>query len=107
MTRYKFMAGLALVSLALFAAWELYSFWFAPKKYPIVIPPKPAIHAEWPVIDGRTKTVVNSWPCPIPRTNEHFLLKVKLKNVPDPKNGIFIVFCPARGTEDAKKNWYY
>ncbi len=106
MTRFRLIAALSLVALLL-GAWGLYAVWPTPRKFPIAIPPKPAIHAEWPVIDCGNKSVANSRLCPIPRTNSRFLLKVKLKNIRDPGKGFFIAFYPERGTEDAKKNWYY
>lgn len=107
MTRFRWIAALS-VAAVLLGALGLYSLWPTPKKYAIVIPPKPAIHAEWPVIDCGNTNVANLRPCQIPRASpEKFLLKVKLKNVRDPKNGFFIAFYPEKGTADAKKNWYY
>jgi hypothetical protein len=90
------------------ATWGIYAVWFTPKQFPVAIPPKPAVHVEWPVIDCDANSRANSSGCSIPPMGSNmFSLKVKVKHLPKPEQGLFIAFYPERGSEDAKRNWYY
>lgn len=104
MNRLRLVTGALLVSI-LVGAWALYLFWPAPKKYLVAMPPKPAIHAEWPVIDCATENRSQYF---IPRTGPStFLLKIEVRNLPKPDQGLFIAFYPEHRTEDSKRNSYY
>lgn len=108
MARSRSIAMTIFLVVILMGTWGGYSLWPSPKKYLIAVPPKLAIHAEWPVIDCGAKNIATSPRCSVPPAGSNkFLLKIRVTNLPKPEQGLFIAFYPILGTKDAKENVYY